>query len=392
MTELVLDPGRCLPEDMASATLLGRAWHPGHAVPGPVVVTVRNGRVLDLSASFPTLADVLNAKDPAGLAKGASGENIGAVEDLLANSVEHGRDATRPWLLAPVDLQALKACGVTFAVSTLERVLEEHAKGDPTRASALRAELDRTIGTELRRIKPGSAEAAELKRTFEEKGMWSPYLEVGLGPDAEVFTKAQPMSSVGIGADIGIHPRSSWSNPEPEVVLVAGASGSIVGATLGNDVNLRDFEGRSALLLGRAKDNNGSCTLGPFIRLLDAGFTLDDVRGLEVSVDIEGPEGFTLSEVSRMSAISRDVADLMAQTFDAHHYPDGVILFTGTLFAPIQDRDEAGMGFTHKPGDIVMIRSPRLGALVNRVGLSTEIAPWTFGLAELTKVLVARAG
>lgn len=390
MSEFVLDPRACLPEDAAAATMIGRAWHPGHAVAGPVVVTLRNGRVLDLSASFPTMTHVLNANDPASLVRGADGPDLGPIEELLANSVEHRRDPARPWLLAPVDLQALKACGVTFAVSTLERVLEEHAKGDPARASALRAELDRTIGTELRRIKPGSEAAAELKRTFEAKGMWSPYLEVGLGPDAEVFTKAQPMSSVGVGADIGIHPRSSWSNPEPEVVLVAGASGAIVGATLGNDVNLRDFEGRSALLLGRAKDNNGSCTLGPFIRLLDEGFTLDDVRGLEVSVDIEGPDGFTLSEVSRMSAISRDVADLMAQTFDAHHYPDGVILFTGTLFAPIQDRDEPGMGFTHKPGDIVTIRSPRLGALINRVGLSTEIAAWTFGLVELANVLVAR--
>jgi fumarylacetoacetate (FAA) hydrolase family protein len=390
MPALALDPAVGLPADHDRATLLGRAWRPDHAVPGPVVVTVREGRVLDLSAVAATVTDVLNQTDPAGFVRAAPGDDIGAAADLLANSVEATRDPSRPWLLAPFDLQALKACGVTFTVSTLERVLEEHAKGDPQRASALRAELDRTIGMELRRIRPGSDEAAQLKARMSTEGLWSPYLEVGLGPDAEIFTKAQPMSAVGTGADIGIHPRSVWNNPEPEVVLVAGAAGRIVGATLGNDVNLRDFEGRSALLLGRAKDNNGSCALGPFVRLLDDGFGLDDVRALEVALEIDGDDGFALREVSRMSAISRDIQDLMAQCFDAHQYPDGVALFTGTMCAPTQDRGAPGMGFTHQTGDIVTIRSSRLGALVNRVDSSEAIARWSFGLRELFSVLAAR--
>src|SRR5690606_27366505 len=105
-------------------------------------------------------------------------------------------------------------------------------------------------------------------------GVWSQYLEVAIGKDAEIFTKTQPMASVGFGAQIGIHPESHWNNPEPEVVLAVARTGKIRGATLGNDVNLRDYEGRSALLLGEAKDQNASCAIGPFIRLFDETFSL----------------------------------------------------------------------------------------------------------------------
>ena len=217
-------------------------------------------------------------------------------------------------------------------------------------------------------------------------------MEVGIGPDAEVFSKSQPMSSVGFGADVGLYPTSKWNNPEPEIVLAVNSAGTIVGATLGNDVNLRDIEGRSALLLGKAKDNNGSCAIGPFVRLFDGTFTLDTVREASVSLRIEGADdGFVLDGVSHMREISRDPEDLVAQTHGAHHqYPDGFMLFLGTMFSPIKDRDTAGGGFTHHLGDVVTISTPSLGAVVNTVRLSTEITPWTFGVRALYRNLAAR--
>ncbi|WP_425407467.1 fumarylacetoacetate hydrolase family protein [Hwanghaeella sp.] len=387
-----------LPEDAAEASLVGRVWVPellsasGEEIPGggPCVVLVRDGVALDLTPHTPTMAHLLNHPEPLKLLEAEDLAPLGPIGDIIANSQPAGRDPRKPYLLSPFDLQALKACGVTFVRSMLERVIEEQAKGAPERAAALREELSEVIGAEIRNIKPGSPEAAKVKETLSEKGLWSQYLEVGLGPDAEVFTKAQPMASVGAGADVGLHPSSTWNNPEPEVVMVARADGVIVGATLGNDVNLRDVEGRSALLLGRAKDNNGSCALGPFIRLFDSGFGLNDARAAVVALTVEGEDGFVLKGDSHAAEISRDMADLVSQAFDCHHYPDGLALFTGTMFAPIQDRDAPGQGFTHKMGDIVTISSPRFGALVNRVGNAGEIAPWTFGTSALMDNLAKR--
>lgn len=378
----------CLPEDHERAALIGRVWK-GGAGGGPCVVALRGGRVVDLTAAAATTAHLLNADDPKALL-GAEGEDLGPVEAIIENSAADRRDPVHPWFLAPVDLQAVRACGVTFVKSMLERVIEEAAKGDPSQAAALRRELAQAIGDEIRAVRPGSDEAAAVKASLQEKGLWSQYLEVGLGPDAEVFTKAQPMSSVGLGADVGINPRSTWNNPEPEIAMVVNGAGRIVGATLGNDVNLRDFEGRSALLLGRAKDNNAASAIGPFIRLFDDNYGMDDARRTVISLDIEGEDGFRLEESSDVGEISRDPADLVAQCFDCHQYPDGLVLYTGTMFAPIQDRDRPGEGFTHRTGDIVRIATPRLGALVNRVRPADEIEPWTFGVAALFESLHRR--
>jgi fumarylacetoacetate (FAA) hydrolase family protein len=294
-------------------------------------------------------------------------------------------------LLAPCDLQAIKACGVTFARSMIERVIEERAAGDPSRAEAIRARVAAAIGDSLRNLVPGSAEAAEVKRLLQAEGLWSQYLEVGIGPDAEVFSKAQPMAAVGWGASVGLHPISRWNNPEPEVVMVVDSTGRIVGATLGNDVNLRDVEGRSALLLGKAKDNNAAASLGPFIRIFDAGFTLDTVRRMDLALTVTGTDGFTLTGRSSMAEISRDPADLVAQTRGRHHqYPDGFLLYCGTMFAPVQDRDGPGQGFTHHLGDVVTIAAPELGALTNTVRLATEAPEWTFGTGALMRNLAAR--
>ncbi|MBU2088981.1 MAG: fumarylacetoacetate hydrolase, partial [Alphaproteobacteria bacterium] len=323
-----------LPQDADAATLVGRAWLPD--ADGPAVVTIREGRVIDVTRHWPTVSLLLSESDPTAALAQASGADIGAITDLLANSTPEAQDKSRPWLLAPCDLQAVKAAGVTFVRSMLERVIEEQAKGDPAAAEGIRAEMQAAIGDDLRAVRPGSPEAQRLKQALVERRLWSQYLEVGIGPDAEIFTKAQPLSSVGTGAEIGIHPVSTWNNPEPEVVLAIGPDGVIRGAALGNDVNLRDVEGRSALLLGKAKDNNGSCAIGPFIRLLDRGFTLDDIRQAEVVLTVEGDDGFHLEGRSRMGEISRDITEIAGQAIGPNHqYPDGLMLFTGTMFAPI---------------------------------------------------------
>jgi fumarylacetoacetate (FAA) hydrolase family protein len=376
-----------LPTDSASAVLIGRVWRPD--VAGPGLVAVRGDDLVDLSAQAATLAELLDRPDVLELARHAPGLSLGSARAMLANALAGSPDPTLPRPLAPCDLQAIKACGVTFAVSLLERVIEAQAAGDAARAHELRRSLTATLGTDLANIRPGSATAQRLKAEFVARGAWSPYLEVGLGPDAEVFTKAQPMSAVGFGAAVGLHPDSQWNNPEPEVVLAVNGRAEVVGATLGNDVNLRDIEGRSALLLGKAKDNNGSCAIGPFIRLFDAQFTLDSVRAATVSLRIEGADdGFVLEGVSRMHEISRDPLELVRQACGPHHqYPDGFMLFLGTMFSPIQDRGAPGAGFTHRLGDVVTIASPALGALINTVQRSDAIAPWTYGVGELLKHL-----
>jgi fumarylacetoacetate (FAA) hydrolase family protein len=387
--KLALDVNRTLPTDGTAGTLIGRVWRPD--ADGPAVVAVRGDGLHDLSAAFPTVRDLCEAADPAAAAAGTKGERIGDLALALANTPEGGRDNGRPWLLAPLDLQAVKAAGVTFAISLLERVIEEQARGAPDRAAAARAEVEAALGGAVAGLKPGSPEAMELKKLLQAKGLWSQYLEVGIGPDAEIFTKAQPMSAVGTGAAIGILPASKWNNPEPEIVLVVNSRGTIAGATLGNDVNLRDLEGRSALLLGKSKDNNASAAVGPFIRLFDRTFTLDDVRRAEVTLTVEGTDGFRLKGSSQMARISRDPARLVAEMMGAHHqYPDGAVLYLGTMFAPIEDRDAPGQGFTHHEGDVVTIASDRLGALSNVVTSCERAPPWTFGTAALMRNLAKR--
>jgi fumarylacetoacetate (FAA) hydrolase family protein len=362
-----------LPEDGFAGTLVGRV----QTSAGPSVVAVRADGVFDITSVVPTVSELCNAADSVALAR-APGTRLGSLEEMV------------PALLAPIDLQAIKAAGVTFAISLLERLIEEHAKGDPAQAERVRGELNNIIGADVSTIKPGSAEAEALKKSLIARGAWSPYLEVGIGPYAEIFTKAPPMAAVGYGSEIGIRSDSDWNNPEPEVTLVVSAAGKIVGATLGNDVNLRDMEGRSALLLGIAKDNNASCALGPFVRLFDGSFSLDDVRKAKVELEVTGPDQFRLRGASDLSKISRDPTELVRQAFATHHYPDGMVLMTGTLFAPKEPRKPGGLGFTHMVGDSVSIRSPKLGTLTNRVNHCDKIAPWTFGSSALMRNLASR--
>jgi fumarylacetoacetate (FAA) hydrolase family protein len=379
-----------LPSDWSSATLLGRAWIPGKLA-GPSPITVRpDGSVIDIARAAPTVSGWLERDDVAAAVRGASGSPVGSIDALLANS-RPDFDPDKPRLLAPCDLQAIKAAGVTFVESMLERVIEEQARGDPSKADAIRERIVGILGGSLSSIKPGSQDAARIKQVLVEQGAWSQYLEVGIGPDAEIFTKTQPMASVGHGALIGLHPKSAWNNPEPEIVLAVNSRGRIQGATLGNDVNLRDFEGRSALLLSKAKDNNASCSIGPFIRLFDARFTLDNVRACELALDVFGDDGFHLAGRSSMKKISRDPADLVAQALNENHqYPDGFVLFQGTMFAPVKDRDAPGAGFTHHLGDRVVIATGRLGALENVVTTSDKAPAWTFGAGELFRNLAMR--
>ncbi|MEZ0497813.1 fumarylacetoacetate hydrolase family protein [Sphingomonas sp. IW22] len=366
-----------LPADLERAILAGRVATENGVEP----VLVRDGVVYSVFDTAPTTADLFDLDDPTAV----EGRRLCDVDALGA-----GGSGAAFELRSPVDLQCVKACGVTFAVSAIERVIEERARGDAGAAASIRAELEERVGGGIRSVVPGSDEAMRLKSALIDAGMWSQYLEVAIGPDAEVFTKSPVLSTIGWGGHIGIRSDSHWNNPEPEVVIVANAAGHSVGATLGNDVNLRDFEGRSALLLGKAKDNNASCSLGPFVRLFDAGFTMDHVRAAELDLTIDGPEGYRLEGHSSMREISRDPEDLVRQTLSEHQYPDGFALFLGTLFAPVQDRDEPGRGFTHKVGDVVTIRSPLLGSLTNTVVTSRDAAPWTLGIRAMMREIAAR--
>jgi fumarylacetoacetate (FAA) hydrolase family protein len=377
----------CLPEDLAAGAFAGRIMTPG----GPCIVGLIGGAAFDMTPAFGTMSRWLEEDRPAAAIRLRGAPLSLDLDALVANSAHDARDAAQPWLLAPIDLQAVKAAGVTYVRSMLERVIEERCRGDASAAAAVRIEVREIIGDDLAALVPGSAEAMRVKAALVAKGWWSQYLEVGIGPDAEIFSKCPPMAAVGLGAKVGVHPASAWSNPEPEAVMVVNSRGRIQGATLGNDVNLRDVEGRSALLLGRAKDNNASAALGPLIRLFDDGFGLEDVRRAEIALTIAGRDGFALEERGAVGAISRDPADLVAQMIGAHHqYPDGAVLYLGTPFSPSKDRGAPGMGFTHKEGDVVRIASPRLGALVNEVDRTDECPPWSFGAGALFASLARR--
>ena len=366
-------PHAFLPGDWQTALLVGRI----RTAAGPTPVVCRDGRLLDVSSAAVTVSDLLNFDVSA-----VMGGDLGPIEAF---------DFAAQPLLAPIDLQCVKAAGVTFAVSAVERVIEERARGDAAKAEAIRADLRDRVGADIRSVVPGGDAAAKLKAALIADGLWSQYLEVAIGPDAEIFTKAPVLSAVGHGAQVGIRSDSAWNNPEPEVVLVCDRDGKAVGATLGNDVNLRDFEGRSALLLGKAKDNNASCAIGPFIRLFDEKFNIDHVRRSDLNMTVTGTEGFEMKGGSSLSKISRDPLDLVAQAIGANHqYPDGFMLFLGTMFAPTQDRHGPGQGFTHVVGDVVTVATPQLGSLVNRVTTSDKAAPWTFGISALMKSLAKR--
>jgi fumarylacetoacetate (FAA) hydrolase family protein len=381
------DTTRILPDDAEQAVLVGRVFDPEED--GPSVVAHRGDRLVDISHLAPTVADLFERPDLLEVVRKAPGRRFWPTTDVLANT--GSGSGTGPRLLAPIDLQVIKAAGVTFARSMIERVIEERAAGDPTRAEAVRARIDGAIGGAISGVRPGFPEADRVKQILIAEGLWSQYLEVGIGPDPEIFSKAPVLSAVGPGASIGVLARSTWNNPEPEVVLAVTSTGRIVGATLGNDVNLRDFEGRSALLLTEAKDNNGSCALGPFVRLFDSTFDLDVVRGLVVDLKVRGEDGCVLREHSSMSEMSRRLEDLVRHTIGPHHqYPDGFVLFTGTLFAPTQDRDAPGMGFTHHRGDVVEISTPRLGRLINTVTTAEDAPAWTFGIRDLWANLLRR--
>ena len=384
-SERVLRAETVLPDDASDALLVGRVWSKANAGPCPVMVS--GGRLLDLTTIAATMSALREKDNLAGLLREASRASglvdLGSLDDFLSGE--------KGMVLAPIDLQAVKAAGVTFADSMLERVIEEQAKGDPLRAQAIRGKLAPVLGDSLRGLVAGSEQAAKVKALLQDMGLWSQYLEVGIGPDAEIFTKSQPMSSVGCGALVGIHPISQWNNPEPEVVLALRSDGTIVGATLGNDVNLRDVEGRSALLLGKAKDNNASCSIGPFIRLFDDAFTMDDLRRVRVALRVSGDDGFEMIGESPMEAISRSPENLASQLMNRNHqYPDGAVLFLGTMFAPVKDRRGVGLGFTHEVGDRVEISTSKLGRLVNWVERSDACPEWTFGVSALIRNLASR--
>src|SRR5262245_55068971 len=389
MPQLTLSAQESMPRD-GHALLVGRAWLPSED--GPAVIGVRDTEAVDLTRGYPTVSHLLNVAKP-GETRSAirQAPPLGRLDALFANSVEGARDRGKPWLLAPCDLQAVKASGVTFIASLLERVIEERARGNPALADGARREIQAIVGPDLRGVVPGSPEAARIKDVLIARDMWSQYLEVGIGPDAELFTKCPPMAAVGLGARVGVHPASVWSNPEPELVLVINGAGAIVGVTLGNDVNLRDVEGRSALLLGRAKDNNASCAVGPLVRVFDETFSLDAARRLVFETRVEGTDGFRVTHTTRVAEISRDLTDLAGQAHSRYHqYPDGLFLFIGTMFAPVDDRGAPGSGFTHKPGDIVRIAAPELGALVNEVVPCDQAEPWSFGIGALMANLARR--
>ncbi len=386
---IVLNIEEFLPQDNTTGALAARVWRP--ELGGPSVVAIRDDQIYDISINFATMRDLCEADDPASALRQCVGEYICKLTDLLANTPTDDRDNTKPWLLSPADLQCIKAAGVTFPISMLERVIDEKSRGNANEAAKFRLEINALVGGDLSKLQPGSEQAMALKEILIARDSWSQYLEVAIGPDAEIFTKAPVMATVGTGFDAGVHPASEWNNPEPEVVLTINSKGKVIGATLGNDVNLRDIEGRSALLLGKAKDNNASATMGPFIRFFDHTYSIEDLKSCTVTLNVTGDDGFSMDGLSSMAQISRDPLTLAADLVSPHHqYPDGAMLYLGTMFAPVKDRDKVGSGFTHKDNDIVKIYTPKLGTLVNRVRPTDKCDPWVFSCSHLMKNLAKR--
>ena len=375
--------------DYSAGCFVGRIWDKTKA--GPCLVTIRDEYIYDItSKEIPTMRNLLELENVKEHLLTFTGEKVSSVKELFSSSLKHEQEKHFS-LLAPCDFQAIKACGVTFAKSMVERVIEERASGDLKKAETLRNHIGELIGDSLYNIIPGSDKALEVKKALIKEGLWSQYLEVGIGKDAEIFTKAQTLSSVGFGSEVGLHPSSNWNNSEPEIVLAVNSKGIIQGATLGNDLNLRDVEGRSALLLGKAKDNNASCSIGPFIRIFDNTYNINNVNTANISLKVEGKDRYILNGLSSMSEISRTLEDLVNQTYGLHHqYPDGFMLFLGTMFAPSEDRDAPGEGFTHKIGEKVIISEPHLGDLINYVNLSTACPKWEFGISSIIKNLSDR--
>ncbi len=373
------------PTDGHDPLLIGRVFDPDTG--GPRVVQVRGDEVSDLTDEFPTVSGLLEHPDLVAIL-GKTRPARWSLQALVEGS-EPPQDGGAH-LLSPVDLHVIKACGVTFVDSLIERVIEEKCAGDPDRAQQVRQQVVGSLGGSLRGVEPGSERAEAIKKILIDQDVWSAYLEVGIGPYAEIFTKAPVLSSVGFGAHVGIPTFSAWNNPEPELVLAVTSVGNVVGALLGNDVNLRDIEGRSSLLLGKAKDNNAQCSLGPFIRVFDNHVTLDTISHETIHLSVQGEDGFVMTGTNSVEKISRPLESLVAQTIGDHHqYPDGFVLFTGTLFAPTQDRGTDGAGFTHAPGDVVSVWSEHLGLLRNTTGVSEHLPPWEFGIGRFVEYLLA---
>ena len=376
-------------EQLAEGTFVGRVLDP--AVGGPAPVRIDADGVHDLSRTFATMRAITESEDPASAVWNTPGERLCSVDELVENSWHRGSRSDRARLLCPFDLHAIKAAGVTFVTSMIERVIEERALGDMASAAAVRIALAHLVEGTLASLRPGSPEAAEVRRVLIAEGLWSQYLEVGIGPDAEIFTKAPVLASVGYGAQVGILESSAWNNPEPEMVIAVSSSGGAVGASLGNDVNLRDIEGRSALLLPRAKDNNASCAIGPWIRLFDETYGLDDAANATIELTVSGTDDFALEAHAHVSEISRSIPELVSQLIGPHHqYPDGAALFLGTPFAPVMDRDSLGAGFTHHVGDVATIATASIGALINEVDTSENCPPWRYGLHDFMFDLARR--
>jgi len=381
-----LTAAQVLPSDGYAGTLVGRALFPG-VFPGPCVVAIREDGVHNISGTVPTMAQLLNAPNPLATLQRALRNCVylGPLESLLENSTPSTHDPLKPYLLTPIDLQAVKAVGLTFVNGLLQRFADDNG------GAATVAKMEKAAGVALGKILPGSEEAARLRTALMEDGLWNDTLEVGFGPDVELFTKAQPLSAVGTGAEIAVLPTSKQTFAEPEVVLMLNADGKICGATLGCDMTARDVEARSLLLLGRAKDQNATCAVGPFIRLFDQTFSLPNVQGMNLTYAFEGADDAVFTDTGSMDQIGRGLITLARQVVNEHHgYPDGVALFTGCMFKAPSSRGASDTPFTHQVGDVVIIKASPLGTLINRVNTTDKVRPWSFGMSDLMANLANR--
>jgi len=160
----------------------------------------------------------------------------------------------------------------------------------------------------------------------------------------ELFFKANGWRVVGHGAPIRVRADSQWDVPEPELVLVVAADGGIVGYATGNDVSSRSIEGENPLYLPQAKVYDGSCAIGPGIRLCD----VDTMRDLPIALEIHRNGSAAFSGSTRTSQIKRGLEELAGWLLRELRQPGGVFLFTGTGIVPGED-------FTLRSGDVVRI-------------------------------------